>query len=149
MNFLGMAEAITQRRGKDALEAFGRTLILGAIREEGPERLEDLYAASMVALGKDVALTRVALLDPHNRYKWVFDERWVRSLENWMELEATCVVLVGLSEDVAFYVVDAGEFVSTLSDDGKVIRILGNPDLKRWERNWSDVLSESGTMRPW
>lgn len=138
---LGVAEAATGRKGQAALDMFVRQLAIGSVRDRGPEELEKVFAEEFLTLGQDVLLAKFSFANEVGRFKWHFEEPWINDVEEWQSKGATGAVLAGMTADVEFFLVYAGELASVVSD-GILARRRGNPDLARWADQWMELANE-------
>lgn len=141
---IGLAEAATGCKGYEALRQFSKQLVVGAARDAGDERMEEVFARPLVALyGVFGVLTHLAFANDADRFRWLFlSEPWLLDPMGWEAAGCDALVLVGMDGDAKFFFVPMDEALSVLQDsDGAVVLTMPttHPLLARWADMWANL----------
>jgi hypothetical protein len=162
-----MAQLLTGHKGSEALNRFGKLLVVGAARNKGFEdkqndNVRDLFDHPWVRLGHFSLLTRFSFKEG-KRYQWDFASgvsegqhldgfasskgrmsKWVGTgaKKLWEENGITGVVLVGMAEDVEFFYVGKDEFLAMDKDRLSFVvdGLASSEELVRWKHAWEELV---------
>lgn len=140
---MGMAEAATGKRGYEALRQFAKQLVIGALRDEGDEDLQEVFKHEFVQVNGRKVLARMTFANDAGFFRWLFDEPWARDAGAWAERAVDGLVLIGMDGDARFFYVPADEALSVLQESGTMSVLTLRAEhavLEKWAAQWTALL---------
>ena len=148
---VGIAEAVTGKRGYEALRLFSKQLAIGATRDAGDEDMSEVFARELTRLYDRVeVLTRLTFANEASRFRWLFDEPWLLDPAAWQERGCEGLVLIGMDGDARLFYVPAEEALSVLQTSGSMFVLtvrVDHADLDRWEVQWHALRGDDREVR--